>query len=329
MVLLADERSHWNQQNYCKDVVVRRAMKLEILFAVLISGVSMTAQSPPSIQSRVAGRFVAYNYGQWSIPVYGAPNGTGSKTFTVSNATAQLTDFRQIMPFNTNAQVYVGTELVTISNVGAGCIQGNISAGACVLTATFSNTHQTGEPIRSGTFGLQEALNDAGSVGGGAVTIDQAWVGIGGTSAIKNAATLPSNTAIEDARTGLPAPSGGPYLPLAGGALTGPLYTATEYSNGTCTTTATIAPLNGNRQKITLTNGNTCALTFTQPSSGTVSITLKVVQSSTSTFNGGISGCKWPGGTVPTITATSAAVDFVSIYLDGTNAYCVASQNFQ
>jgi hypothetical protein len=123
--------------------------------------------------------------------------------------------------------------------------------------------------------------------------------------------------------------SSGTYLPLSGGVLTGPLYTAPEFSNGTCTTAATITPAHGNRQKITLTNGDTCALTFTQPSSGTVSITLKVVQSSTSTFNGGISGCKWPGGTVPTITATSAAVDFVSIYLDGTNSYCVASQNFQ
>jgi hypothetical protein len=120
-----------------------------------------------------------------------------------------------------------------------------------------------------------------------------------------------------------------PGLPIGGGTMTGPLYTATEYSNGTCTTAATIAAANGNRQKITLTNGDTCALTFTQPSSGTASITLKIIQSSTSSYNGGISGCKWPGGTVPTITATSAAVDFVSVYLDGTNAYCVASQNFQ
>ena len=111
--------------------------------------------------------------------------------------------------------------------------------------------------------------------------------------------------------------------------MTGPLATAAEYSNGTCTTAATISAANGNRQKVTLTNANACALTFTQPASGTISITLKIIQSSAGGFNGTITGGKWPGGVVPTITATSAAVDFISCYLDGTNTYCVASQNFQ
>jgi hypothetical protein len=102
-----------------------------------------------------------------------------------------------------------------------------------------------------------------------------------------------------------------------------------EYSNGTCTTSKTIAPANGNIQNVTLTNGDTCALTFTQPGSGTFFITLKIIQSAVSSYNGTISGCKWPGGTVPTITATTGAVDFVNVYLDGTHAYCEATQNFQ
>jgi hypothetical protein len=102
-----------------------------------------------------------------------------------------------------------------------------------------------------------------------------------------------------------------------------------EYSNGTCITSKTIAPANGNIQNVTLTNGDTCALTFTQPGSGTFFITLKVIQSAVSSYNGTISGCKWPGGTVPTITATTGAVDFVNVYLDGTHAYCEATQNFQ
>lgn len=107
------------------------------------------------------------------------------------------------------------------------------------------------------------------------------------------------------------------------------IFTTAEFSLGTCTTAATVAASNGNRQVVTLTNADTCALTFTQPAAGTANITLKVIQSSVSTFNGGISGCKWPGGAVPTITQTSAAIDFISIYLDGTNAFCTASQNFQ
>lgn len=105
--------------------------------------------------------------------------------------------------------------------------------------------------------------------------------------------------------------------------------TASEYNIGTCTTAATIKPVNGNRQKLTLTDGSTCALTFTQPKTGTVSVQVKVIQSSSGSYSGAISGCKWPGGTVPTITAASGAVDIITAYLDGTNAYCVASQDIR
>ena len=122
--------------------------------------------------------------------------------------------------------------------------------------------------------------------------------------------------------------NGQPITPSSVAASTA-ILTNVEYSLGTCTTAKTIDPANGTRQKVTLTNGQTCALTFTQPASGTASVTLKITQSAVSSYNGAISGCKWPGGVTPTITATSGAVDFVSVYLDGSTAYCVASQNFQ
>lgn len=104
--------------------------------------------------------------------------------------------------------------------------------------------------------------------------------------------------------------------------------TSGEYSNGTCTTAKTLSAANGRFQNVTLTHGDACALTFTQPSSGAAIFQLKVIQSAVSSYNGTISGCKWPGGTVPTITATSGAVDIVTVYLDGTNAYCTANQAF-
>ena len=183
------------------------------ILAVLLLAAPLAAQvSPPNNSSRVAGRFVAYNYGGWSLPLYQFPSGTGAKTFTLSNSTVNLGDGRLIMPFNTNAQIYVGTELVTVSAVGAGCLINSTIIGGCSITATFSKTHQNGEPVTSGTFGLQEALNDAGASGGGAVTIDSAWAKLGGTTGIVSGATLPSNTAIEDVRTG----AGSSYtLPIA------------------------------------------------------------------------------------------------------------------
>ena len=173
------------------------------LFLILALTATCFAQvSPPTGTSRTAGRFVAYNYGQWNLAIYSFPSGTGSKTFTLSNATVQLGDGRSVMPFNTNAQVKVGTETVTLTAIGSGCRQGTIPAGSCSLTATFSNAHTNADRVSSATFGLQEALNDAGASGGGAVTMDTAWAGLGGTTDIMNAATLPSNTAVEDMRTG-------------------------------------------------------------------------------------------------------------------------------
>jgi hypothetical protein len=124
-------------------------------------------------------------------------------------------------------------------------------------------------------------------------------------------------------------PGGGGPINATTGTFTGTLLTNAEYDNGVCTTTKTVNPANGNRQKVTLTNAQTCALTFTQPSSSTVSIQLKIIQSAAGSFNGTISGGKWPGGTVPTITATTGAVDIISCYLDGTNVYCVATQDFR
>jgi hypothetical protein len=169
-----------------------------LLAAPLVAQVSL-----PNSQSRVAGRFVAFNYGGWSIPLYTIPSGTGSKTFAPLYDTVQLPDGRRFVPFATTAPLYVGTEKVTVTAVGTGCTVNNTVPGACVLTATFSNLHTNAEKLSSGTFGLQEALNDASASGGGVVTIDSAWAAMGGTTTIRNAATVASSTAIEDIRTAL------------------------------------------------------------------------------------------------------------------------------
>ena len=162
----------------------------------------MSLSFNPSTQSRVGGTFVAYNYGLWSLPVNSMPSGTGSITFTVTNCTVNLGDDRLIMPFATNVPLRIGTETVTVSAVGAGCLLNSYMIGAGSITATVSNAHTVADVLSSGTFGLQEALNDAGNSGGGVVVVDSAWQNLGGTSAMIIAATLPSNTQIQDLRTG-------------------------------------------------------------------------------------------------------------------------------
>ena len=198
---------------------MKRFLSLFLLAAPLLAQVSL-----PSNQSRVAGRFVAWNYGGWSLQVYKAPAGTGSQTFSVTTASVQLGDGRQIMPFATNAPLKVGNETVTVSAVGPNCVLSWGAPGYCVLTATFSNKHTTADAVSSGTFGLQEALNDAGASGGGAVTVDSTWASAGGTSGMISAATLPSNTGIEDTRTGAPAAAGVNGVPITPSSVNGILY---------------------------------------------------------------------------------------------------------
>ena len=105
------------------------------------------------------------------------------------------------------------------------------------------------------------------------------------------------------------------------------LLNSAEYSLGTCTTAKTITVANGNLQTVTLTTGDTCVLTFTQPSTGTARVQIRIVQAS-STGTGLISGGLWPGGT-PVITQTAGAVDIANCFLNGTSAYCKIDQAYQ
>jgi hypothetical protein len=74
--------------------------------------------------------------------------------------------------------------------------------GNLLITATFTYSHMAGDTVRSGTFGLQEALNAVSGFGGGIVVIDGPWAKLGGTQAIFEAATVPANVSIEDLRSG-------------------------------------------------------------------------------------------------------------------------------
>ena len=104
-------------------------------------------------------------------------------------------------PLSTLAPVNVGSdgnaEKVTPVSVSGG--NTTVYQGGS-FTADFANGHGSGDYVCSATFGLQEALNLAGAAGGGKVIIDEQWVKLGGTTTIKNAATLPSGVTITDNR---------------------------------------------------------------------------------------------------------------------------------
>jgi hypothetical protein len=154
--------------------------------------------------SRFSGQYraVSFNYGGNGVEVpdplvvVAAPGVSGAATLTVQNGWFACSDGTIVTPFNTNAPVSVvnasGVDTQTPSAVST-YVQSNLFGPTATVTATWTNAHYPGDRISSGTVGLQEAINFANSKGGGIVIIDADWVQQGGTTAILNAASLPSN----------------------------------------------------------------------------------------------------------------------------------------
>jgi len=94
-------------------------------------------------------------------------------------------------------------------------------------------------------------------------------------------------------------------------------YFTTEVDNVPVAGACTIDWKLGNKQRITLPAGAT-VLTFLDPE-GATTLTLRVIQGpggGTITWPGG-GKIKWSNnGTIPTLTATAAAVDLVAFYFD-------------
>lgn len=158
-----------------------------------------------------AGMYRALDYAYGAVP--GIPglqvdqpaSTTGAtQTLNVAFGTVTLGDGTIITPLNTNAPITIGTganaDSVTPSAVSQSTPQ--VYQSVSLTATTFSHSHGTGDLIASATVGLQEALNAAGAAGGGTVVVDPEWVKSGGTTGMINAATIPSNTAILDNRTG-------------------------------------------------------------------------------------------------------------------------------
>ena len=105
-------------------------------------------------------------------------------------------------------------------------------------------------------------------------------------------------------------------------------YVESVAALGTVTGTATIVITAGTVVTATLTASTPC--TFAMPTSPTAgnSFILLLTQAATGMTTATFTGVKWPGGTVPTITATASAVDILSFVYIGTSWYGNAAQAF-
>jgi hypothetical protein len=162
----------------------------------------------------------------------------GTYTVTCQNQRAVANNAVSTAPTtNTPILVGVGTneETVTPTSVSLD------SLGNILITATFANAHSTGELVRSGTVGLQEALNYAASFGpglGAEVIVDAGWAASGGTQAMITAAVAASTVDIVDNRVAGRQTAGN--LPSSVTALAAPTAVSTAAAlNGLLTTSST------------------------------------------------------------------------------------------
>ena len=170
-----------------------------------------------SIISSFAAQHSAVNYSMGAIPgilgsgsvssadvaVGNSATGVQSITVTTSgpNGGMILPGGNMFYPFVVGNTLNVGTgatqETITITGVTQASLAGFTPvAGAIVITATFAQVHGAMEPVTSATYGLNEAVLACAASGGGVVYVTPAWYSAGGTTAMLQAASLPTNGSV-------------------------------------------------------------------------------------------------------------------------------------
>lgn len=148
-----------------------------------------------------SGVFYAPVYNTYRATVQGGPYAAGSVSVIVSNYQVTLADGYQFVPWATTNPVNIGAgstlETLTPSAVSTtACPQGGGAQGVCaLLTLSTSFTHGQGDPVVSGSAGVDEAVLDANANGGGIVMVDN---GSPATDAIIAAAPIFSTVSIQD-----------------------------------------------------------------------------------------------------------------------------------
>jgi hypothetical protein len=168
--------------------------------AFFISG-GVQAQNTSPL-SRVAGLAVVSAYNRWVVPVATGNATTGSSSIQLPTGAVALADGRTIVPFTTTNSLSIDSgannEVVTPTAVSGCYVGAQASPPSCTITATFAKIHGPGALVTSGSFGLQEAINDITS---GVVTVDAAF---GGTNATITGASGSAGVAVLDLRAGAP-----------------------------------------------------------------------------------------------------------------------------
>lgn len=185
-------------------------MKRVLISVLFVLGLTVAANAQQSCDTtnrlrQTNGKFNVSAYNTWKAFV-GIGNGsTGSSSIVIRDNGVALCDGSTFQPFSVTAPITVGVgsnaETVTPTAVSGCAVNG--PRLNCTITASFSNLHGPGELVVSGSFGLQEAINDAQLNGGGVVSVGPTFTAAGGTDSTVNAAIPFANVSIEDNRKGV------------------------------------------------------------------------------------------------------------------------------
>ncbi|HEV7674405.1 MAG TPA: hypothetical protein VGQ12_07740 [Candidatus Angelobacter sp.] len=180
------------------------------LVAMLMICLMVISTAPPAAAQNFPNTpkafFDASDYSKWQLVVYGSV-ASGAQTVQVGYPGSTASNFTQTpctftaVNGRTFSPIAVGVPL-TISDATSETVTPTAvvnSAAGCSFTATLANAHGAGALVGSGTFGLQEAIQDALAMGGGSVMVDPFW---SGTDAMISAALPFSSVTIKDTRRG-------------------------------------------------------------------------------------------------------------------------------
>jgi hypothetical protein len=285
-------------------------MKTLLKVALLLAGASALLNAQLNIEFAGSKNALTFAYGLPQIAGFPAlqvstGNGaTGSGTITLVTGAAVASNGAALYPLNINAPITVGiganAETVTPTAI-SNCNLPSSQVYQCQVTATFNNLHGAQEPVTTGTYGLQEAINRANGQGGGTVIIDASWAAAGGTNAIITAATGFPSVSITDNRYHNLAPYW-TYQPTTLTQISAP----TTLTNTTVTFTATPVGTWGTSAYYfcityvdALGGESPCSASYTQ-TPGTTAYSLNITSPAAST---GAVGWRAYGG----ITATTSA----------------------
>lgn len=226
------------------------------------------------------------------------------------------------------------TFYILANNTGPGWVEvggssgdsgGDSGAEYVVLTATGS---LSSERVLSGSDGI--TITDGGA--GNNVTLSTNIIGSGSVTV---------STGANGQVTVFGSGGGGSFLALDGStAMAGTIDMnnneilsastitfASEFNIGNGGGTLFVDWADGQKQRVTLTASATAS--FAAPSS-VGSFLLKIIQDGTGSRTiEWPSSVKWAGGTAPTLTTTTGAIDIVTFYYDGTDYYAASGLNFQ